>query len=136
MFTLHSATGHGSIDHLGLWMLSSWLIFTTFAALSTSISVVVRRGHNSMLLFAAIVFTYVFVSLMLGLLPNHPATKAFMSLIRYGCPSVELLCNVALGKYSAIKSLGCVAHSLLLTVFYGTVGIIILCKRQFVFLRD
>lgn len=136
MITLHSITGHGSIDHLGLWMLSSWLIFTTFSALSTSISVVVRRGHNSMLLFAAIAFTYVLVSLMFSLIPNHIATKASMSFIRYGCPPVELLCNVALGKYSVIKSLGCVAHSLILMTLYSAVGIIILCKRQFVFLRD
>ncbi len=136
MFTLHSATGHGSIDHLGLWMLSSWLIFITFAALSTSISVVVRRAHNSMLLFAAIIFVYIILSFLLGLFPKHSATEAFMGFLRYACPPVELLCNVAFGKYSAIKSLGCVMHSLLLTAVYGTVGIIILCKRQFVFLRD
>ncbi|MBN2316479.1 MAG: hypothetical protein JXM79_21305 [Sedimentisphaerales bacterium] len=136
MFTLHRATGRGSIDHLSLWMLSSWLIFTTFAALSTSISVVVRRGQNSMLLFAVTAFTYFTVSLMFSLFPDHPAIKAFMSLIRYGCPAVELLCKLALGKYSAIKSLVCVAHSLTLTAMYSAVGIIILCKRQFVCVRD
>jgi len=136
MFTLHSVTGHGSINHLGLWMLSSWLIFITFAALSTSISVVVRRGHNSMLLFAAIAFTYFAVSLMFSVFPNQPATKTFMGLIRYGCPPVELLGKLALGKYSAIRSLGCIAHSLTLMTLYSAVGIVILCKRQFVCVRD
>ena len=136
IFTLHSVTGHGSIDHLGLWMLSAWLIFNTFAALLTSISVVIRRGQNSMLLFAAIIFVYVISSLLISIFPKHPATDAFMGFLRYACPPVELLCNVAIGKYSVIKSLGCVMHSFLLTAVYAAAGIIILCKRQFVFVRD
>jgi ABC-type transport system involved in multi-copper enzyme maturation permease subunit len=134
--TLHSATGRGSIDNLDLWILSSWLIFTTFAALSTSISVVVRRGHNSMLLFAAIGFTYFFVMLMTNLFPEHPATEVFMGFLRYACPPVELLGKLGLGKYSVIKNFGCVMHSLGLTFVYSTVGIIILCRRQFVCVRD
>jgi ABC-type transport system involved in multi-copper enzyme maturation permease subunit len=136
MFTLHSATGRGSINNLGLWMLSSWLIFTTFAALSTSISVVVRRGQNSMLLFAAIGFVYFIVVFLIGSFPERMATKMFMGVLRYACPPVELLCKLALGKYSAMKSLGCVVHSLALTILYSTAGIIILCKRQFVCVRD
>jgi ABC-type transport system involved in multi-copper enzyme maturation permease subunit len=136
MFTLHSATGRGSINHLGLWILSSWLIFTTFAALSTSISVVVRRGQNSMLLFAAIAFVYLFVTLTVSLFPKHTATEVFMGLLRYVCPPVELLGNLAMGKYSVLKGVGCVIHSLTLTTVYSAVGIIILCKRQFVCVRD
>ena len=136
MFTLHRATGRGSIDNLGLWMLSSWLIFTTLAALSTSISVVVRRAHNSMLLFAAIAFVYFFAMLLMNSFSKHAAIDVFMGILKYACPPVELLCKLALGKYGAIRSLGCVMHSLALTTLYGTVGIIILCKRQFVCVRD
>jgi ABC-type transport system involved in multi-copper enzyme maturation permease subunit len=136
MFTLQNATGRGSIDNLGLWMPASWLIFTTFAALSTSISVVVRRGHNSMLLFAAVAFVYFFVALMTGMFQTDPATGAFMRFLRYACPPVELLTKVGLGRYSAIKIFGCVMHSLALITVYSTVGIIILCKRQFVCVRD
>ncbi|MGB2863796.1 MAG: ABC transporter permease subunit, partial [Sedimentisphaerales bacterium] len=136
MFTLQKATGRGSIDNLGLWMLSAWLIFTTLAALSTSISVVVRRGHNSMLLFAAIGFVYFFVMLMMSQFPKHTTTEVFMGLLRYACPPVELLIKLAIGKYSMIRSLGCVMHSLALTILYSAAGIIILCKRQFVCVRD
>jgi ABC-type transport system involved in multi-copper enzyme maturation permease subunit len=136
MFTLCRATGRGTIDHLGLWMLSSWLIFTTFAALSTSISVVVRRAHNSMLLFAAIGFVYFVVVLMISLFQKHTTTEIVMGFLRYACPPVELLSKLALGKYSVIRSLGCVMHSLALTILYSAVGIIILCKRQFVCVRD
>jgi hypothetical protein len=89
-----------------------------------------------MLLFAAIAFIYFAVSLMFSFVPNHPTTKAFMSLVRYGCPPVELLGKLALREYSAMKSLGCVAHSLALMTVYSTIGIVILCKRQFVCVRD
>ncbi len=136
MFTLQNTTGRGNIDNLGLWILSSWLIFTTFAALSTSISVVVRRGHNSMLLFAAIAFVYFFIALITGMFQKHPATEVIMNVIRYACPPVELLCKVALGQYSVLKSFGCVMHNLALITVYSTVGIIILCRRQFVCVRD
>lgn len=89
-----------------------------------------------MLLFAAIAFVYLFVSLMIGMFQKHPATEVIMNVIRYACPPVELLCKVALGKYSVIKSLGCVVHSLALMALYSAVGIIILCRRQFVCVRD
>jgi ABC-type transport system involved in multi-copper enzyme maturation permease subunit len=136
MFTLHRITGRGTAKNLGLWILSAWLIFTTFAALSTSISVVVRRGQNSMLLFAAIAFVYFVVMLMISLFRKHPATETLMAFLRYACPPVELLCNLAMGKYSVLKSFGCIMHSLALMAVYSAAGIIILCKRQFVCVRD
>lgn len=89
-----------------------------------------------MLLFAAIAFVYFFVALMVGMLQKHPATEVIMSFIRYACPPVELLCKLALGQYSTLKSFGCVLHSLALMTVYSVVGIIILCKRQFVCVRD
>ena len=136
MFTLHCITGRGTTKNLGLWILSAWLIFTTFAALSTSISVVVRRGQNSMLLFAAIAFVYFVVMLMFSLLPKHPATETLMAFLRYACPPVELLGKMALGKYSVLRSFGCVMLSFALMAVYSAAGIIILCKRQFVCVRD
>jgi hypothetical protein len=89
-----------------------------------------------MLLFAAIVIVYLFVALMFSLFPKLLATKMILSVTRYAFPPVELLSKVALGKYSVIRSLGCIIHSLALMILYSAVGIIILCKRQFVFLRD
>ena len=89
-----------------------------------------------MLLFAAIGFVYLFVTLMMSLFPKHTATEALMGFLRYACSPAELLGNLAMGKYSVIKSLGCVVHSLALMTVYSAVGIIILCKRQFVCVRD
>ena len=49
---LHGLTGRGEIDRFVLWLLASWLIFNAWAALSTSVSVVVSRENNSLLLLA------------------------------------------------------------------------------------
>lgn len=136
MFILHVATDRGNMNNLGLWILSSWLIFNTWAALSTSFSVVVRRAHNSMLLFAAIGFVYFFASLLVISFPKHTATVVFLGTLRYVCPPVELLFNLANGKYSLIQGLVCVMHSLVLTALYSIVGIIILSRRQFICVRD
>lgn len=133
---LHGATGRGNINDLGLWMLLSWLIFNTWAALSTSLSVVVKRGNNSMLLFVAIVFTCLIARYLVTSLPDHTVTLVFRIVLKYMCPPIELLVNLANGKYSLIQNLGCVLYSLLLTVLYGIVGILILSKRQFVCVRD
>lgn len=133
---LHGITGKGNIKNLGLWMLLSWLIFNTWAALSTSFSVVVKRGNNSMLLFVAIVFTCLLMRYLVTSLPDHTVTLVLRIVLKYMCPPIELLVNLANGKYSLMKDLGCVLYSLLLTVLYGIVGILILSKRQFICVRD
>jgi ABC-type transport system involved in multi-copper enzyme maturation permease subunit len=133
---LHATTGRGDIDNLGLWILLSWLIFNTWAALSTSLSIVVRRGNNSMLLFVATGFVCLFTSFLVSFLPDHTATAVLRVVLKYTCPPVELLVNMANGKYSLIQNLGCVVYSLVLTALYSIVGIIILSKRQFACVRD
>ena len=133
---LHGITGRGNIKNLGLWTLLSWLIFNTWAALSTSFSVVVKRGNNSMLLFVAIVFTCLLTRYLVTSLPDHTVTLVFRIVLKYTCPPIELLVNFANGKYSLIQNLGCVLYSLVLTMLYGIAGIIILSKRQFICIRD
>ncbi len=136
IFVLHGATGRGNINNLGLWILLSWLIFNTWAALSTSLSIVVRRGNNSMLLFVAIGFTVFFASFLVTSLPDHIITAVLRVVLKYTCPPIELLLNVAIGKYGLMRNFGCVVYSLLLTALYSIAGIIILSKRQFACVRD
>jgi len=50
IFILHTLVGKGSTDGLGLWLFASWLLFNTCAALSTSLSVVVERAYNALIL--------------------------------------------------------------------------------------
>jgi ABC-type transport system involved in multi-copper enzyme maturation permease subunit len=125
-----------NVQNLALWILSAWLIFNSWAALSTTLSTVVKRAHNSMLLFAALGFAYLLVMIMISLFPKHAATEALMGLLRYAAPPVELLGNLAMGKYNVLKSLGCVMHSFALVAVYSAVGIVILSRRQFVCARD
>lgn len=136
IFILHGVTGRGNIKNLGLWILSSWLVFNTWAALSTSLSVVVRRALNSMLLFIAIGFVFFFASILETFFPDHTVKVVLEVVLRYTCPPIELLVNLATGKYSMVKDLGCVLYSLVLTTIYSIVGIIILSKRQFACVFD
>ena len=131
IFILHGVTGSGNINNLGLWILSSWLIFNTWAALSTSLSVVVRRAYNSMLLFVVIGFAFFFASILETFFLDHTAKVVLQNVLKYTCPPIELLVNMASGKYSLIQNLACVMHSLVLTAIYSIVGIIILIRRQF-----
>ncbi len=133
---LHNTMGMGNIDNLGLWLLSSWLLFNTWAAMLTSVSVVVKRAHDSLLVFVVLIFVYVLVAFLMTFSYKSTGTKVFMSFLRYAGPPFELLWKLAKQKYSLTQSVACVAHSLVLTLFYSIVGIIILSKRQFTCERD
>jgi hypothetical protein len=67
----------------------------------------------------------------------------FTSILRYAGPPFGLLSNLAEGEYGKfsliigqhklIKGLACITHSMVLTVLYSIVGIILLSRRQFTF---
>lgn len=141
IFILHVIMRKGTTHGLALWLLASWLLFNTCAALSTSLSVVVARAYNSLLLLVVIVTGYFVVSLLTHYLHQQAAPGALMGAIRYSWPPFELLYKFACGEYGQYaltvgrfgltKSVACVVHSLMLTVAYSIVGIAILSRRQF-----
>ena len=131
IFTLHGLTGRGSVERLGLWAVATWLVFNTWAALSTSLSVVVKRAHNSMLLFAATGMVLFMLSFLTSFLPNGVATVLFLRVLRYTCPSVELLSVIGLGRCRLAGGLGNAGYSLMLTAVYCAIGIVLLSKREF-----
>ena len=133
---LHHTMGMGSIDNLSFWLLSSWLLFNTWAAMLTSLSVVVRGAHDSLLVFFVLSLVYGMVGFLMIFHARSTGTKVFMGFLRYACPPFELLWKLAKQEYSLTRSVACVAHSLVLTLFYSTVGIIILSKREFKCKRD
>jgi ABC-type transport system involved in multi-copper enzyme maturation permease subunit len=145
-FALHTFMRKGSIEGLGMWLLASWLLFNTCAALSTSLSVVVARSFNSLLLLVVIVIGSFVAKLLMGALTAETATGALTNFIRYACPPFELLAKFAAGEYDKFsltvgrfgvtKSVACIVHCLMLTVAYGIVGIVILCRREFSRVRD
>jgi len=141
LLIVHHFISIGSTDNLGSWLLSSWLLFNTWAALSTSLSVVVKRAYNFVFLLAAFLFFGFLNSAMSWYNPNETMTDVIKAFVKYACPPFGLLTKLAqgeyskysliVGQYSAIKAVACVTHCFVLTAFYGLVGVLILNRRQF-----
>ena len=141
IFILHITMHKGSMDNLGMWLFASWLLFNTCAALSTSLSVVVGRAYNALLLLAIFVTGFFIVSWLMASTHQQEETGVLFSFIKYACPPFELLSKFASGEYgkysltvgrfSLAKSAACVVHSLILTLVYSVVGIVLLSRRQF-----
>ena len=138
---VHGFTGVGATDNLGSWLFSSWLLFNTWAALSTSLSVVVKRAYNFIFLLAAFLFFGFLNSTMSWYNPDDMITDIINAFVKYACPPFGMLTKMAqgeyskysliVGQYSDIKAIACVTHSFVLTAFYGLVGVLVLSRRQF-----
>ena len=146
LLIIHRITGIGKIDDLGSWLFSCWLLFNTWAAISTSLSVVVKRAYNFVFLLAAFLF-FGFLNSILGWSkPDDMMTEVISAFVKYVCPPFGMLTRMAegeyakysliIGKYSAIKAVACVTHTFVLTVFYGFVGVLLLNRRQFTCSRE
>jgi ABC-type transport system involved in multi-copper enzyme maturation permease subunit len=141
ILVLHIIMRKGSVSHLGVWLLASWLLFNTCAALSTTLSIVVGRAFNSLLLLVVIVTGYFVINLLMTYLRQEPGSVVLVSFIRYPWPPFELLYKFAggewgqyaltVGRYSVTRSTACVIHSLMLTLAYSVIGILMLNRRQF-----
>jgi ABC-type transport system involved in multi-copper enzyme maturation permease subunit len=133
---LHRLTNRGNDENFLTWLLVSWLVFNTWAALSTTLSVVVKREHNAMLLFFATTVAIFGISFAASFYPDHKLTAVFLGFVRWACPPVELMGRIALDFSSLWQSLDSIAHSLMLTVLYGALGIILLNRREFKYARE
>jgi len=138
---LHLVTRKGGTEGLALWLFLSWLLFNTWAALSTSLSVVVKRAHNSLLLLVASVTIGGAMSILIWNLRNYAAGDVLKGFLTYCFPPHGLLGDLGKGEYEEKnlalaglhlpRTLVYTAHSLLLTVVYAGVGILIFRKKQF-----
>jgi ABC-type transport system involved in multi-copper enzyme maturation permease subunit len=143
---LHAIEHQGSIDNLGTWLFASWLLFNTCAALSTSLSVVIGRAYNALILLIVIVTGFFISSVLNSMMKQQEVTGAFSYFIRFACPPFKLLYKFAhgeygkysltVGRFSLTKSVACVVHSLILTAVYSAIGIVLLVRRQFSSRRD
>lgn len=146
ILVLNSLVRKTNMDGLGLWLLASWLLFNTCASLSVSLSVVVGRSFNSLLLLAVIIAAGLILSPLVLQLGGQTETPALLSFVRYACPPFELLkefargehgqSSLTFGRFSVKKSAACIIHSLMLTTAYSVVGVVLLLKRQFSRARD
>jgi len=146
LLIIHGITGLGYVDDLISWLFSCWLLFNTWAAISTSLSVVVKRAYNFIFLLAVVLF-FGFLNSILDLNnPDDTITKVISTLAKYVCPPFTLLTRMVegeyskysliVGKYSSIKAIACVTHTLVLTVFYSFFGVLLLSRRQFTCSRE
>jgi ABC-type transport system involved in multi-copper enzyme maturation permease subunit len=143
---LHLITREGSISGLGRSLLAAWLLFNTFAALSTSLSVVVKRAHNSLLLFVATLTVSIVAFALLPATEGHALEGAVKGFFRYPFPPFELLGKLGKGEYAdqsltiaganVPKSVACAAHALTLTALYAGIGVFLLGRRQFLTQRE
>ena len=141
IFILHIIMRKGSMDNLVLWLFASWLLFNTCAALSTSLSVVVGRAYNALLLLVVFVTGFFVMNWLMHTTRQQADTGVLFSFIKFACPPFELLSKFAggeygkysltVGRFSLTKSAACVVHSLILTLVYSIVGIVLLSRRQF-----
>lgn len=146
IFILHIFMRKVSTDGLALWLFASWLLFNTCAALSTSLSVVIGRVYNALLLLFVIITGFIVAEPLMAYLKQQGETGSLVGFIRFACPPFEMLYEFACGEYDKNsltagrftlgKSVACVIHSLILTVIYSVVGIVLLSRRQFSCRRD
>ncbi|UCG58753.1 MAG: hypothetical protein JSU70_04410 [Phycisphaerales bacterium] len=146
ILAFHVVTGKGSTEGLALWLFLSWLLFNTWAALSTSSSVLVKRSQNSLLLLVASVTVGIVINFLIWHLRDYAVGDVLKGFLRYCFPPYGLLTdlgkgefeekNVALAGLHLPRTLVYAVHSLLLTVVYAVPGILIFRKKQFLSERD
>jgi len=143
---LHVVTRKGSTEDLAFWLFLSWLLFNTWAALSTSSSVLLKRSQNSLLLLVAFVTVGGAMHILIWNLRNYAAGDVLKGILTYCFPPHTLLKDLGNGEYEeeylALASLRLpralvyAVHSFLLTAVYAAPGILIFRKKQFLSERN
>ena len=136
MFVLHTMTHRGSIEGLGSWMMVGWLISNTWLALSTSLSVVVRREHNAIFIILGAIFVFIMANVLHAFFHDSIWIVILGKVVRYGLIPIELLLRIAMGECNLMRSIAYVLHAFGLTIVYSLIGIILLDKREFSSKRD
>ena len=146
VFLLDTLLGQGTPNALGVWLLSSWLLFNACAALSTSLSVVVGRSHNSLLTFLGVAVLYLLLDVVAGYWLEYGTAETLRNVVRYAGLPFGLLhdlaqgdygkYSLAVGKYAFTKSIACIVHCLILTAVYAAAGVLLLLQREFYAERD
>ncbi|MFC1760977.1 hypothetical protein ACFL6U_02730 [Planctomycetota bacterium] len=145
-FVLPLLMGKKPPQDLALWFIAAWMLFNTWAALSTSLSVVMNRSYNTLLLLVSSLACFVVVLMLTDYLGLEADSDWLLKLIRYTCPPFELLLTFAggdrrlyslfYGRLGLAQNMACVLHSLVITAAYSSIGIVLLGRRQFSRARD
>ena len=146
VFALDALMGRGTPNRLGLWLFATWLLFNTCAALSASLSVVVKRAYNSLVLFLVVALFHLLLGVLASYWLEQGTAEFIRKLIRFAGLPFNLLQGMAegkygkysftAGKYGFTKTIACTIHCLILTTVYATIGVFLLTRRQFSSQRD
>jgi hypothetical protein len=131
---LHRVTGRCDLDYaFTIWLVSS-LLSCTLTTLSATVSVLVKREFNAVIMIVGAVVLFTALRVVMQQYPEFWATKAFHVSLKYGFPPFELL----LKNYQPLnwRWLLLIAHALGLTVVYAGIGMLLLARRQFPQARD
>ena len=118
----------GNIQNLWRCLLPAWFLYNAVAAMSATLSVLLRRGQNAV----AVAVSALGVLILRGYLVAHPnpASATILWTIKYVLPPVELLAR-AVERGMSLQTAGVMAYALGLTVAYAAVGVVLLAKREF-----
>ena len=129
LVTVHRLGGHGSSAHLHVWLFLSLLLFSAVAALSTTLSIVVKRSDNVMFMIGILLCVVVFKMYLAS--AQTKVTEIVDALIKYGLPSVEILYQCGAPDCAFSQRLGAASHVMALTGLYGAIGIALLHYKEF-----
>ena len=124
---LHALTQRGSIGNLVAYGVAAWLLFVAVATVSTTCSIVLKRGQNSLALGLCAGGLIVLRSTLSG--SDGLAPRSILAAIRYCLPPAEVL---ALSVNSTVSArIGAVGLVTVQVAVYGLVGVFLLRSREF-----
>lgn len=136
IFVLHRLTNRGDASNLLSWTISSFLLSATWITLSTTLSVLVKREHNAIVLILATIGIFVLFSILMAFYPDELATKWITQVFKYIFPPVGILFELSEQGFSYRQTLGVVLHLFGLLSVYSFLGIYFLSIKQFNLKQD
>jgi len=127
---MHKFIPVGNIEKLWSCLLPAWFLYNAVAAVSVTLSVLLRRGQNAIAVALSALGAFTFW-VCFAVHPNPgPALRAIIWAVAYLLPPAQLL-GRAVERGMSLETAGWMAYALGLTVAYAAVGVVLLAKREF-----
>ncbi len=129
----HHVTGNANLSNYGLWVLAAMMLFVSSAVLSTTVSIVMKGEHNSLILLFS--FLSCFVISALAQAPTgvfiFEVFSRLLPIINYCLPPVVMMHAMCFDGADWRQVAVVCNHTVLLTAAYGGLGILALYRRQY-----
>jgi hypothetical protein len=127
---LSHLTGRGRLDRAFTIPLAAFLLYCSTTALCVTISVVVKREFNSVIVFVGFIVICAILGALMNEYPDYGVTVWFYRCVKYGFPPMERIIE-ALKSESLLSQFLVALHALGLAAAYSGIGIFLLSRRQF-----